>query len=138
MVLKYCGHRGREPCLESPVAWTSSKNSEYCKQSSFKNFWRCQYKTWMTSWENQVKWGKHKSMWLQSTWSLKQSMFQGETSFGNIEEGCRIKSLHISIWEVGCTEEGVGCSTSMLKIKGGIVHRGVPHHVPVVLLRLQV
>lgn len=138
MVLKYSGHMEREPNLESPVAWISSKNSEYCEQSSFRNFWRYQCKTWMTSWENQVKWGKHKNMWLQSTWSLQQSMVEGDASFGSIEEGPRIKSMHINIWKAGCTKDGAGCSTSTLKIKGGIVHKAVPCHVLVVLLKLQV
>lgn len=73
-------------------------------------------------------------MWLQSTRSLQQSMVQGDASFGSIEE----KSMHINIWKVGCTKEGVGCSTSTLKIKGGIVHKAVPRHVLVVMLKLQV
>lgn len=64
-------------------------------------------------------------------------MFQGEASFGSVEEGHRIV-LHVNIRAVDCTEAGNGCSTSVLKIKEEIVHRGVPHHVLVVLLRLQV
>jgi len=55
---------------------------------------------------------------------VKQSVFQEKASFGNMEEGHRVKSLHVSIWEVGCTKEGIGCGTSMLKIKGGIVTGG--------------